>query len=58
MSSTILTIATRNAHKAQEIAAMLPPHFTVRTLADYPELPDVEEDTAGDAPEAVVPGDG
>ena len=23
-----------------------------------PELPDVEEDTAGDAPEAVVPGDG
>ncbi|MBE6435626.1 MAG: RdgB/HAM1 family non-canonical purine NTP pyrophosphatase [Akkermansiaceae bacterium] len=43
MSPTILTIATRNAHKAQEIAAMLPPHFTVRTLADYPELPDVEE---------------
>lgn len=43
MSPTILTIATRNAHKAQEIAAMLPPHFTVRTLANYPELPDVEE---------------
>ena len=43
MSPTILTIATRNTHKAQEIAAMLPPHFTVRTLADYPELPDVEE---------------
>ena len=40
---TILTIATRNAHKAQEIAAILPPHFTVRTLADYPTLPDVEE---------------
>lgn len=43
INSTILTIATRNAHKAQEIAAILPPHFTVRTLADYPTLPDVEE---------------
>ena len=39
----LITIATRNAHKAQEIAAILPPHFTVRTLADYPALPDVEE---------------
>ena len=42
-TTILLTIATRNAHKAQEIAAILPPHFTVRTLADYPELPDVEE---------------
>lgn len=41
--TTLLTIATRNAHKAQEIAAILPPHFTVRTLADYPDLPDVAE---------------
>ncbi len=41
--NTILTIATRNAHKAQEIAAILPTHFTVRTLADYPNLPDIEE---------------
>ena len=41
--TTILTIATRNKHKAQEIAAMLPPHFVVKTLADYPALPEVEE---------------
>ena len=33
---TILELGT-------EIAAILPPHFTVRTLADYPALPDVEE---------------
>lgn len=39
----ILTIATRNAHKAEEIAAILPPHFVIRTLADYPEAPEVEE---------------
>ena len=32
--TTILTIATRNKHKAQEIAAILPPHFVVKTLAD------------------------
>ncbi len=43
METTILTLASRNAHKAEEIARMLPPHFTVRTLADYPDLPDVEE---------------
>ncbi len=43
MESTCLTLASRNAHKAEEIARMLPPHFTVRTLADYPDLPDVEE---------------
>ncbi len=39
----ILTLASRNAHKAEEIARMLPPHVTVRTLADYPSLPEVEE---------------
>ncbi len=43
MQTTCLTLASRNAHKAEEIAHMLPPHFVVRTLADYPELPDVEE---------------
>ncbi len=43
MQPTILTLASRNAHKAEEIAAMLPPHYTVRTLADYPDLPEVEE---------------
>lgn len=43
MQTITLTLASRNAHKAEEIAALLPPHFTVRTLADYPDLPDVEE---------------
>ncbi len=40
---TILTIATRNRHKAQEIAAILPQHLLVKTLADYPAAPEVEE---------------
>ncbi len=43
MHTCSLTLASRNAHKAEEIARMLPPHFVVRTLADFPELPDVEE---------------
>ena len=38
-----LTLASRNRHKAEEIAAILPPHFIVKTLADYPELPEIEE---------------
>ncbi len=41
--TTCLTLASRNAHKAEEIAHMLPPQMVVRTLADYPELPEVEE---------------
>ncbi len=43
MQTMILTLASRNAHKAAEIARMLPPRFEVRTLADFPDLPDVEE---------------
>ena len=43
MSTIILTIATGNKHKAQEIAAILPSNFVVRTLADYPSLPEIEE---------------
>ena len=43
MHTITLTLASRNAHKAEEIAAMLPPHFVVHTLADHPELPEVEE---------------
>lgn len=37
-----LIIATRNTHKAQEIAAILPA-CRIRTLADFPNLPEVEE---------------
>lgn len=38
-----LTIATGNAHKAAEIAAILPPDCTIRTLADFPDVPPAEE---------------
>lgn len=38
-----LILATRNAHKAEEIARILPSEYEVRTLADYPEAPEVEE---------------
>lgn len=38
-----LIVATRNAHKAQEIAALLPPRYEVLTLADFPQAPEIEE---------------
>lgn len=38
-----LIIATQNAHKAAEIAAILPPGCSIRTLADFPELSAPEE---------------
>ncbi len=41
--ATTLLLASRNAHKAREIADMLPPRYEVRTLADYPDLPEAEE---------------
>ncbi len=38
-----LIIATRNAHKTQEIAQILPDCYQVSSLADYPDAPEVEE---------------
>lgn len=38
-----LLIATQNAHKAAEIAAILPQDCTIHTLADYPHLVAAEE---------------
>lgn len=38
-----LIVATRNAHKAQEIAALLPARYEVLTLADFPQAPEIEE---------------
>lgn len=38
-----LIIATHNTHKAQEIAAILPPDCRIRTLADFPDMPEIEE---------------
>lgn len=43
MSQIPLLIATRNSHKAQEIAAILPPEYSVSTLLDLPDAPEVEE---------------
>lgn len=60
-----LIVATRNAHKVQEIAAMLPPEYEVHSLADYPAAPEVEESAttfAGNAAlkacgiSAILPG--
>ena len=65
MKQTPLIIATRNAHKAQEIAAILPPEYAVRARADTDPVPDVEEngrtfaDNArlkSEAVSAVLPG--
>ena len=42
-SSPSLLIATRNAHKTEEIAAMLGDRFEVRDLRSLSEAPDIEE---------------
>ena len=39
-----LLIASRNAHKAEEIGAILGDEFTVLTLATFPDAPPVIED--------------
>ena len=39
----ILCIATRNAHKVQELAPVLAPYWTVKSSADYPEMEQLEE---------------
>jgi XTP/dITP diphosphohydrolase len=41
---TTLVIATRNAHKVQEIRAILGEHFRYLSLADFVEAPPVVED--------------
>lgn len=52
-----LVIATRNAHKAQEIRAILPARFHFLTLSDFPAAPAVIEDAptfAGNATKKAV----
>ena len=39
-----LLIASRNAHKAREIGAILGDEFTILTLATFPDAPPVIED--------------
>ena len=43
---TTLVLATRNAHKVQEIRAILGEHFRYLTLNDFPDAPVVVEDAA------------
>ncbi len=43
---TTLIVATRNAHKVQEIRAILGPQFHFLTLRDFPAAPPVIEDAA------------
>jgi XTP/dITP diphosphohydrolase len=50
-------VATRNAHKIQEIQTILGDGFEVRSLADFPGAPDVVEDAgtfAGNATKKAV----
>jgi XTP/dITP diphosphohydrolase len=50
VSKQRLLLATRNAHKTQEVREILGAGFTVEDLTDRPDLPDVEE--TGDTFEA------
>jgi XTP/dITP diphosphohydrolase len=54
---TTLLLATRNVHKVGEIRTLLGEHFSYRTLADFPDAPEVTEsaDTfAGNATKKAV----
>ena len=50
---TRIVIASGNTHKAEEILALLGDGFECRTLKDYPDAPEVEEDAATFAGNAV-----
>ena len=50
---TLIVIASANAHKAEEIQALLGPGFECRTLGDFPGAPEPEEDAATFAGNAV-----
>src|SRR5271156_263996 len=43
-----LCIATRNAHKVQELAPVLAPYWTMKCTADYSEMTDIEIEESGD----------
>jgi len=49
-----IVLATRNRHKGEELMALLGDlGITIRTLADFPDAPDVDEDGATCAANAV-----
>jgi XTP/dITP diphosphohydrolase len=43
-----LCLATRNAHKVQELGPVLAPFWTVKCTADYPEMTDIDIEESGD----------
>ena len=45
MERKTLCIATRNQHKARELASVLAPFWDVKCSADYPEIEEVIEET-------------
>ena len=50
---TVIIIASANAYKSEEIQALLGPEFLCRTLRDFSYAPEVEEDAATFAGNAV-----
>lgn len=54
MNKIPVLIATRNAHKAKEIARILPAPYEVHTMAEYPDIPDPVEDGTTFAANAAI----
>ena len=54
MTTIPVLIATRNAHKAKEIARILPAPYEVHTMAEHPEIPDPVEDGTTFAANAAI----
>ena len=54
MKKIPLIVATKNAHKAKEIARILPPQYELHTLDEYPGIPDPVEDGTTFAANAAI----
>ena len=54
MNKIPVTIATKNAHKAKEIARILPDCYELHTMLEHPEIPDPVEDGRTFAANAAI----
>ena len=54
MKKIPLVVATKNAHKAREIARILPPQYELHTLDEYPGIPDPVENGTTFAANAAI----
>lgn len=54
MNKIPVLIATKNAHKAKEIARILPAPYEVHTMAEYPDIPDPVENGTTFAANAAI----